>query len=89
MDGGNMRMPRTPNQFREEGRVEMREKCAQVADPGEWSDWMDMDDEAAAQHKGAMQIMNEIRALPTSSEGQQAEQSSDGSTSCPPPQPLR
>lgn len=70
MDGADLRMPKTPNQLREEGRVEMREKCAQVADPGDWEDWMDVDDEAAAQHKGATQIMNAIRALPTSSEDQ-------------------
>lgn len=30
MDGSNMRMPKTPNQFREEGRVEMREKYSVV-----------------------------------------------------------
>ncbi len=32
MDGSNMRMPKTPNQLREEGRVEEREACALVCD---------------------------------------------------------
>lgn len=31
MDGSNMRMPKAPEQFREEGRVEMREKCRETA----------------------------------------------------------
>lgn len=31
MDGSNLRMPKTPNQFREEGRADKRERCAIIA----------------------------------------------------------
>lgn len=67
MDGSNMRMPNTPNQLREEGRMEMRERCARVAD-AEWQRQDNICYDSPASKDACSDIAEGIRALPTTAE---------------------
>lgn len=76
-------------QAEERGRADMREKCWHTASGLRKAASGKETNYGKGMAQAALLIEDAISRIPTSSEGQQAEQSSDGSTSCPPPLPLR